>query len=51
MSRERRDKQRWCDDTALLMLAVMGCLIREMWPNATWMHQDHLEEVKIAVSQ
>lgn len=33
------------------LLAVMGCLIREMWPNATWMHQDNLEGVKIEICE
>lgn len=33
------------------MLAVMGCFIRDVWPNATWMHQDNLEEVKIEICE
>ena len=26
-------------------------MIREMWPNATWMHQDNLEAVKIEICE
>lgn len=39
-----RQTQMVCSvDTVLLMLAVIGSLISEMRPNATWMHQDNLE--------